>query len=181
MDCLRWPEVMVPTMPAIAPLKAPITELLQQTLSQLLKGRLSEGASIAQSIQRSLQALQLEVDRVRARWPMVMAQHRQKIQSQAQNELVDLNLERLEQEMLYYAQRLDISEELARLAAHIQQGQLMLGETQSVGRKLDFLMQELNREANTLTAKSTDLPITQAALAMKSLIEQMREQVQNIA
>ncbi|CAG1022219.1 partial hypothetical protein, partial [Patescibacteria group bacterium] len=120
------------------------------------------------------------VDTAKQRVPVALQATREKLTNKINDLIAQPNFDRLEQELVFLAQKLDVSEELDRLTTHVKEVLRVLAEEEPAGKRLDFLMQELNREANTLTAKSTDIPITQIAIELKVLIEQMREQVQNI-
>jgi uncharacterized protein (TIGR00255 family) len=121
-----------------------------------------------------------QVDRVRGLMPDVLERVRGRIRDRLSEVLQELDETRLEQEMALLAQRLDVDEELDRLEAHLTEVERVLESDEPVGRRLDFLMQELNREANTLSSKSSDVEVTRSGVELKVLIEQMREQIQNI-
>ena len=180
LEVLAWPGVTVETELDRAPLEQALMSLMDAALDDLLATRAREGAQIVTLIEARLSTMQDLIHVVRARRPAVLAALRQKILAR----IAELNLEpdtsRLEQELALVAQRLDVAEELDRLEAHVRETGAVLTRDEPVGRRLDFLMQELNREANTLSAKSADTETTRAAVELKVLIEQMREQVQNI-
>ena len=148
--------------------------------ASLVATREREGARLAGLIQERCDRLATCAARIRQRMPQVMAEVRERIHDRLQEVRAELDPNRLEQELALLAQRLDVDEETDRLAAHIEEVRSVLNNNGPIGRRLDFLMQELNREANTLASKSSDLEVTRMALEMKVLIEQMREQVQNI-
>ncbi|MEW8340429.1 MAG: DUF1732 domain-containing protein, partial [Candidatus Thiodiazotropha taylori] len=125
-------------------------------------------------------ALASEVGRVRGLMPDVLEAVRSRIKDRLNEVMEELDESRVEQEMVLLAQRLDVDEELDRLETHIEEVRRVLESDEPIGRRLDFLMQELNREANTLTSKSNSVEVTRSAVEMKVLIEQMREQVQNL-
>jgi uncharacterized protein YicC (UPF0701 family) len=139
-----------------------------------------EGGRLRELILDRCDKLAVQVDAVRARMPQVMSAVRARIRERLSEVLGELEPNRLEQEMALLAQRLDVDEEMDRLAVHLDEVRKALDSDGPVGRRLDFLMQELNREANTLSAKSADAETTHAAVEMKVLVEQMREQVQNL-
>lgn len=180
IDVLRWPGVVSEPEPDLEPLKAQILACLDEALQELLATREREGARIVEMIQQRCDAIAGQIRQVRIRRPEVLTRLREKLLSR----LADLPLEpdtgRLEQEMVIIAQRLDVEEELDRLDAHVDEVREVVKRGEPVGRRLDFLMQELNREANTLASKSSDTETTLAAVEIKVLIEQMREQAQNI-
>ena len=146
----------------------------------LIEHRAREGAELEQLIINRLDSVSAQVVNVRARMPEILAAQREKLQIKLAALQVDLDPERLEQEIVLLAQKADVDEELDRLDTHVIEVKRSLKQTDSLGRRLDFLMQELNREANTLSSKSVVSETTQAAVELKVLIEQMREQVQNI-
>lgn len=179
-DYLRWPGVM--QAPAIdqEQLQHVTLDLLQQTLRTLVAAREREGAELRQLILDRLDLLEKSADEVQTRLPHLLSDYRQRLENRL-GELRDkVDPLRLEQEIVLFATRIDVAEELDRLRTHVREVRRVLGEREAVGRRLDFMMQELNREANTLGSKSVDAQITQAAVTLKVLIEQMREQVQNI-
>ena len=155
-------------------------DLFEQSLTGLIENRRIEGDRLCELIvQRGAQLKEL-VTTVRARRPEVLAAIRNKITSRIEDLQVEIDQNRLEQELVLITQKLDVAEELDRLDSHLQELDAVVASKEPVGRRLDFLMQELNREANTLGSKSADIVTTQAAVDMKVYIEQMREQVQNI-
>lgn len=142
--------------------------------------RQREGESLRRFLQERCEQLLVQVEQVRQRYPLVRDQWRDRLQARCAELGVELDPARLAQEVALAATRLDVEEELSRLGAHVVEIGKILGRREAVGRRLDFLMQELNREANTLSSKSQDAEMTRCGVDMKVLIEQMREQVQNI-
>jgi uncharacterized protein (TIGR00255 family) len=184
IDVLRWPGVVEESEREIDPIQKEALALLDATLEDLIKTREDEGARIRSLIVERCESITAIVARVRERRPQLLAELREKYLERIRERLSDLGAEadqgRLEQELAIAAQRLDVDEELDRLASHVAEINQVLSRSEPVGRRLDFLMQELNREANTLGSKSADLETTQHAVELKVLIEQMREQVQNV-
>jgi uncharacterized protein (TIGR00255 family) len=184
LDVLRWPGVVEEAEREIDPIQKEALGLLDAALDDLVNTREDEGARIRSLITERCETIATIVARVRERRPEVLAQLREKYLERIRERLADLETEpdegRLEQELAIAAQRLDVDEELDRLAAHVAEIDQVLSRNEPVGRRLDFLMQELNREANTLGSKSGDLETTQHSVELKVLIEQMREQVQNV-
>jgi uncharacterized protein (TIGR00255 family) len=180
MDLLRWPGVIQANEGDLTVIQKHLLSLAGETLIELNNAREREGCALTELIQQRLTALDAQVELVKPRIGEVMAQQRQKLQERISELEVSVDPERLEQELVLLAQRIDVSEELDRLITHTKEVQHVLNKGGTVGRRLDFLMQELNREANTLGSKSIDSAMTQASIEMKVLIEQMREQVQNI-
>jgi len=179
-DLLRWPGVLEERKPDLGPVQTQALELLERTLDSLVATRAREGARLVAVIGERCQRLLACVEGVRARMPQVMAEVRQRILDRLDEVRAELDPNRLEQELALLAQRMDVDEEMDRLQAHVQEITAVVKGSKPVGRRLDFLMQELNREANTLSSKSSDLEITRLAVDMKVLIEQMREQIQNL-
>lgn len=180
VDILRWPGVTQDATPDMDILSAHANALLQDTLGDLLEMREREGKRLADFIfQRCDQIAEITV-RIRKHRPGIIAAQREKIINRIEELKLSPDYNRIEQELVILAQRLDVDEELDRLMAHLDEINDVLERDEPVGRRLDFLMQELNREANTLASKSNDSDTTQAAVDLKVMIEQMREQVQNI-
>lgn len=154
--------------------------LFHIALGDLLDMRQREGDILAQLLEQRLSEISEEVKTLHASLQELQKAQREKLQARMSELAIDIDVGRLEQEMVYYAQRADVAEELDRLEAHVHEFQNTLALSGSIGRRLDFLCQELNREANTLSSKSQSVDTTRAAVNIKVLIEQMREQVQNI-
>ncbi|PIE39199.1 MAG: YicC family protein [Gammaproteobacteria bacterium] len=180
LDILAFPGVCNSTDPEQDGLIEQATQLMNEALSSFLENREREGATLAALIEQRLCAIEQELTAVRKALPTLKQLQRERLQNKLAELDVDLNQDRLEQELLYLAQKSDADEELDRLDAHIAQVRQSLSQNTPCGRRLDFLMQELNREANTLSAKATASSVTHSAVELKVLIEQMREQVQNI-
>jgi len=156
------------------------SELLNQTLAQFIEARQREGAELAKLIMQRLDAIDVIVAEVRERMPQILAAQRDNLRQRVEQLGVDLDPERLEQEVLLLAHKADVAEELDRLETHTNEVRRALKQSGPIGRRLDFLMQELNREANTLGSKSIVTSTTACSVELKVLIEQMREQIQNI-
>jgi uncharacterized protein (TIGR00255 family) len=154
--------------------------LFQQTLDELGAMRLREGKRLGELIEQRCAGLGQLVTQVRARLPEIQNRVRTRLHERVAELLATVDRERVEQEIVLQLQRLDVAEELDRLTGHIEETRRVMGGGEAAGRRLDFLMQELNREANTLASKSQDLDTTRITVDMKVLIEQMREQVQNV-
>ncbi|HSX86302.1 MAG TPA: YicC/YloC family endoribonuclease [Cellvibrio sp.] len=180
LDILKWPGVMQKQEMDREAMQQAVLNLFDESLKQLVEHRAREGAELEQFILQRLDAVSAQVVAVRARLPEILQSQRDKLQAKIVSLQVDLDPERLEQEIALLAQKADVDEELDRLDTHVIEVKRSLKQTDSLGRRLDFLMQELNREANTLSSKSIVADTTQAAVELKVLIEQMREQVQNI-
>ncbi|NND82184.1 MAG: YicC family protein [Gammaproteobacteria bacterium] len=180
VDVLRWPGVMQAQKVAPEVMQAALHDVLSQALDQLVEMRAQEGAKMAELIEQRLQAMREIVDSLAEVLPDVAAAYRARLEQKLVDLKDQLDPARLEQELVMFLQKNDIAEELDRLKVHIDEVGQVLSNAEQSGRRLDFLMQELNREANTLGAKSQDQRITKASVDLKVLIEQMREQVQNI-
>ncbi len=154
--------------------------LFAEALKELQNVRAREGDALVAVIRDRLQKLREQAAIVRAVLPEILAAQKQKLRDRLSELTGEINQDRVEQELLHLAQRCDVDEELDRLDTHIKEVERIVSGKETAGRKLDFMMQELNREANTLSSKSISAVTTQAAVEMKVLIEQMREQVQNI-
>ncbi|MDQ3796782.1 MAG: YicC family protein [Pseudomonadota bacterium] len=180
IDLLRWPGVVCELRQDSVSLAEEAAMLFEAVLKDLIDSRIREGARIEELIKERCAAIRNIVALVRQRRPQVLAAIREKYLARIEELGVQADVNRLEQELALIAQKLDVDEELDRLDGHLDEVGDVLSRTEAVGRRLDFLMQECNREANTLSAKSADLATTQASVELKVLIEQMREQVQNI-
>jgi uncharacterized protein (TIGR00255 family) len=180
MDVLRWPGVLESGEQDFTPVQEAAMVAFDQTLDTLLATREREGARLAELISQRVAGLRQQVGLARERMPQVIEGVRERLKSRLSEVVENLDQDRLEQEMALLAQRLDVDEEMDRLTTHLDEVERVLGQDEPVGRRLDFLMQELNREANTLGSKSSDSTTTAVSVEMKVLIEQMREQVQNI-
>jgi uncharacterized protein (TIGR00255 family) len=180
LELLRWPGVLQEQQLDLAPVQKEAMALLERTLDSLVAAREREGVRLAGLIRERCDRLLVCVAGVRERMPQVLQEVRKRILDRLDEVRVELDPSRLEQELALLAQRLDVDEEMDRLESHVQEVRSVVASSKPVGRRLDFLMQELNREANTLGSKSSDVEVTRLAVDMKVLIEQMREQVQNI-
>ena len=180
IDIMRWPGVVSAGDPDLVSIQASVLEGLQLALLTLLETRQTEGTKIAAMLHTRIVAMHEQLEQLKKIRPLVLQRLREKWISRLQEIDISVDSSRLEQELVIAAQKLDIAEELDRLAAHLSELSAVLKRKEPVGRRLDFLMQELNREANTLSAKSQDVDTTRAGVEMKVLIEQMREQIQNI-
>jgi len=180
IEVLRWPDVVIKPETETEPLFEHASALLKQTLEALQSMRASEGKRLAQMLESRCADIAAIASSVRERMPAVLEASRARQQERIQNLNIESDPARLELEIALLAQKLDVDEELDRLESHLVEIRNALGSGKPVGRRLDFLMQELNREANTLGSKSADAETTKAAVELKVLVEQMREQIQNI-
>jgi uncharacterized protein (TIGR00255 family) len=180
VEVLRWPGVIEAGSQDSELLLGAGRTVFQQTLDDLGAMRLREGQRLADLLEQRCVGLVSLVAQVRARLPEIQARVRTRLHERVAELVVNVDRDRVEQEIVLQLQRLDVAEELDRLTGHLEETRRVMGATEAAGRRLDFLMQEFNREANTLASKSQDLDTTRITVDMKVLIEQMREQVQNI-
>ncbi len=180
VEVLRWPGVIEAANPDTEALLGAGRTLFQQTLDDLGAMRLREGKRLGELIEQRCAGLGALVAQVRTRLPEIQARVRTRLNERVAELAAAVDRERIEQEVVMQLQRIDVAEELDRLGGHIEETRRVMGSGEAAGRRLDFLMQELNREANTLASKSQDLDTTRVTVDMKVLIEQMREQVQNV-
>lgn len=180
LDVLRWPGVIQQAEIDVEPLFAEASSLLSATLKSVNSMRASEGQRIADMLESRCRDIATIAATVKNRMPEVLAATRTKQRERIEKLDIDADPARLEIELALIAQKIDVDEELDRLLSHLVEIRDALAEKKPVGRRLDFLMQELNREANTLGSKSADTETTKAAVDLKVLIEQMREQIQNV-
>jgi uncharacterized protein (TIGR00255 family) len=180
MSVLRWPGVVVDEPLDPEPLHKAALDLLQEATTRLHETRAIEGRKLEQALRERVSGIAHWVGQIRSWLPEIREGLKQKMSDRIDQLQQPLEPGRLEQEVAFLAQKIDVDEELDRLDAHVGESQRVLDLEEPVGRRLDFLMQEFNREANTLSSKSVDQRTTQAAVELKVLIEQMREQTQNI-
>ncbi len=179
-DILRWPGVLQNEEADQTDLSAEVSAGLQQVLADMSQARAREGEKLKDMILQRLAEIESLVDGVKPLLPGYIKSYQEKLTAKLQETLKSVDEERIRQELVIYAQRIDVDEELSRLGAHISEVKRILHTDIAAGKRLDFLMQELNREANTLGSKSVSTEVSQVSMALKVLIEQMREQVQNI-
>jgi uncharacterized protein (TIGR00255 family) len=180
LDILRWPGVLSMPEQDFSAAKEAAGELFAETVDELVSVREREGERLRPLFDDRLKEMSAFVAEVRERMPQLLEAQAQNIRDRFAKAQVELEEDRLAQEMVMLAQKSDVAEELDRLDAHVTEVSDTLQRDEAIGRRLDFLMQELNREANTLSSKSIDAEVTRTAVDLKVLIEQMREQVQNI-
>lgn len=180
LDVLRWPGVLEQEELDPGPLFPAVLALLDEALTDLTAARGREGERIGEMLERRLAEIEAQRQAVIARLPAVLEGMNERLRSRVEALNVTVDGGRLEQELTIIAQKLDVTEELDRLGSHIAEFRRILGTEEPVGRRLDFLVQELNREANTLASKSADAETTRQAVDIKVLLEQIREQIQNV-
>lgn len=180
VDLLRLPGVLITQEVDASALLASADALFAQAMQDFMAMRAREGAALHELVEARLQGIEREVSGVRERLPQILQHFRSKLLARVAEAKADLSAERLEQEVVLFAQKMDVAEEVDRLLAHVTEIRRVLAGGGAVGRRLDFLMQELNREANTLGSKSVSADSTLSSVELKVLIEQMREQIQNV-
>lgn len=180
VDILRWPGVMSAQEQDLDAIAVELLAALDGTLDDFIISRETEGKALKTLIEQRLEGVTTEVVKVRAQMPEVVKWQRDRLVGKLEEAQVQLENTRLEQELVLMAQRIDVAEELDRLEAHVKETYNILKKKEAVGRRLDFIMQEFNRESNTLASKSINSDVTNSAIELKVLIEQMREQIQNI-
>ena len=179
-EILRWPGVLEDKRPKFAALSEPLTASFSTVLASLRDARQREGGRLCDMLFKRCDAIEKIIADLGPQLPEAQVRYREKLMERLERLDIEPDHARLEQELALLAQRLDVTEELDRLAIHVSEVREVLGREEPIGRRLDFLMQELNREANTLSSKSQDEELTRAGVDLKVLIEQMREQVQNL-
>lgn len=180
LEVLQWPGVMETQELDQKELEKQAKAVFEKNIQGLVANREREGAELATFIEKRLESISQTVLDLRQRLPELQKNQEEKLRTRLDSLKADVDEDRLAQELVYLAQKSDVAEELDRLEAHLNEVRLTLQQSEPIGRRLDFLMQELNREANTLSSKSTASDTTQSAVDLKVLIEQMREQIQNI-
>lgn len=179
-DVLRWNGMLESATLAAEALSATVLELLQQTLREFAAARGREGDKLKAFLLQRVAQIETLCAAVAPRIPAAIAAYEEKLAARLREALQNADNERLHQEISLFASKIDVDEELSRLQTHLAEMKRILEQGGAVGKRLDFLMQELNREANTLGSKSVDAEVSRASMDMKLLIEQMREQIQNI-
>ena len=180
LKILQWPGVIGEPNTDTELIGQQAMALFQTCLEQLIESREREGTELKQFIEQRLDSIEIITHAVQQQLPEILAAQKLKLLTRLQELKAEPNEDRLEQELVIIAQKADVDEELDRLKTHVAEVRRVLNKGQACGRRLDFLMQELNREANTLSSKSIVSDTTQASVELKVLIEQMREQIQNI-
>lgn len=180
LDILKMPGVIQSKALDLPALQQDVSAVLKSALDDLLATREREGEKLAEMILSRCDAMDKIITDVNARMPEILAEWQEKLVNRLKEAELQLDKDRLEQEVVLLANKTDVAEEMDRLAIHLNEVRRVLKQDKPVGRRLDFLMQELNREANTLASKSIHTDSTAASVDLKVMIEQMREQIQNI-
>ncbi|AKA46460.1 TPA: YicC/YloC family endoribonuclease [Haemophilus influenzae] len=179
-DVLRYPGVVEAQEQDLDAISQDLLTAFDDLLTDFIAMRGREGEKLNDIIQQRLDSIAVETDKVRSQMSAVLQWQRERLLQRFEDAQLNLDPQRVEQEMILLAQRVDVAEELDRLQMHVKETTNILKKGGAVGRKLDFMMQELNRESNTLASKSINADITASAVELKVLIEQMREQIQNL-
>ncbi|HHF3024502.1 TPA: YicC/YloC family endoribonuclease [Vibrio diabolicus] len=177
---MQWPGVMETPEQDMDAVNKVLLEAFEGAMDEFIEARAREGENMKALIEQRLNAISAEVVKVRARMPEILEWQRERLFSKFEDAKVELDPSRVEQELILLAQKSDVAEELDRLDSHVKETTNILKKGGAVGRRLDFMMQEFNRESNTLASKSISTDITASGVELKVLIEQMREQIQNI-
>ncbi|HTS52013.1 MAG TPA: YicC/YloC family endoribonuclease [Burkholderiales bacterium] len=183
-DVLHWPGMIEADAMPLEQLREQAHALMSRALEEFSAARAREGAKLKALLLERVARMEALVQKVQPRIPLLVAAYQERVAARLKDALRDfaapLDEDRIRQELVLFASKVDVEEELSRLTAHLAETRRILGDGGAAGKRLDFLMQELNREANTLGSKSVDVDVSQASVELKVLIEQMREQVQNI-
>lgn len=179
-DVLRWPGMLAADNLPLDELKERTQRLVEQVLEDFTNSRAREGDKLKDLLLERVGLMEELATRVRPKIPMLVQSYRDRLAGRLRDAAAELDEDRIRQELVLFSAKVDVEEELARLTTHLGEVRRILKQGGAVGKRLDFLMQELNRESNTLASKSVDIDVSQAAVELKVLIEQMREQVQNI-
>lgn len=177
---LNWPGVMEAPEQDLDSINKDLLAGFDAAITDFIAARASEGENMKALIVQRLDAISIEAEKVRQRMPEIIRWQRERLTTRFEDAKVELDASRIEQELVLMAQKSDVAEELDRLDSHVKETQKIMKKGGACGRRLDFMMQEFNREANTLASKSISTDITASAVELKVLIEQMREQIQNI-
>ena len=180
IDVLRWPGVLSAKEQNLDSISQEILALLDEAINELITVREREGEVLRDLIIQRLDSITTEVEKIRQWMPQILEWQKERLQNKLAEANIELDKSRLEQEIVLMAQRIDVAEELDRLMTHVKETYAILKKNEAVGRRLDFMMQECNRESNTIASKSINADVTASAIELKVLIEQIREQVQNI-
>lgn len=179
-DVLRYPGVVEAPEQDLDVISQALLNAFDSLLDDFIAMRAREGEKLQELIKQRLDAISVEADKVRSKMPEILQWQRERLLQRFEEVQLQPDPQRLEQELVLLAQRVDVAEELDRLQLHVKETNSILKKGGAVGRKLDFMMQELNRESNTLASKSINTEVTNSAVELKVLIEQMREQIQNL-
>jgi uncharacterized protein (TIGR00255 family) len=177
-DVLRWPGILVSE--AASDIEQSCLDLLRDTLREFVATRAREGEKLKNFLLQKIAAMQALVESIAPRIPQFLAAHQEKLAARLREAMINMEDDRIRQEFALFAGKMDVEEEISRLRTHLNEFKRVLEKGGSAGKRLDFLVQEINREANTLGSKSVHVEVSQTAMELKALNEQMREQIQNI-
>ncbi|GLO59612.1 hypothetical protein MACH09_01200 [Vibrio sp. MACH09] len=177
---MQWPGVMETPEQDMDSINKELLSAFEDAIKDFIDARAREGSNMRELIEQRLDAITSEAINVRSRMPEILEWQRERLISKFEDAKIELEANRVEQELILLAQKVDVAEELDRLDSHVKETKNILNKGGAVGRRLDFMMQEFNRESNTLASKSISTDITASGVELKVLIEQMREQIQNI-
>jgi uncharacterized protein (TIGR00255 family) len=180
VELMRWPSVLQAAETKSDKLEKNLLSTFDTSLKELINARQREGEALRNFLLQRLESMQDQIKQLKQHLPVIASEQRQKLMTRLTELKTTFDENRLEQEMVFFAQKMDVAEEIDRITTHIDETKKILAQGGAVGRRLDFLFQELNREANTLGSKSTSSMTTMVAVELKVLIEQGREQIQNI-
>ena len=179
-DVLRWPGMLGTDALPLEELRDRVQGLLERVLQEFSQSRAREGEKLKAVLLDRVARMEALAARIKPKIPQLVQAYQERLASRLRDAAAEMDEDRLRQELVLFSSRVDVEEELARLVTHLAEVRRILEQGGPVGKRLDFLMQELNRESNTLGSKSVDIDVSQASVELKVLIEQMREQVQNI-
>jgi len=179
-DVLRWPGLLGADALPLEELRDRTQALLDRALGEFTRSRSREGDKLKGLLLERVTRMEELITRVKPKIPLLVQSYQERLSARLRDAAAELDEDRIRQELLLFAAKVDVEEELSRLVTHLSETRRILEQGGAVGKRLDFLMQELNRESNTLASKSVDIDVSQASVELKVLIEQMREQVQNI-
>lgn len=179
-DILRWPGILGADLPPAQDLCDPCVELLHIALDEFAAARAREGEKLKTILLERLGRMRCLTAEISPRIPALLAAFQKKVKSRLSEAMINHDDDRIRQELSLFTSKIDVDEELSRLQTHLDEVERVLSSGGAIGKRLDFLMQELNREANTIGSKSVDAEVSKISMELKVLIEQMREQVQNI-
>jgi uncharacterized protein (TIGR00255 family) len=179
-DVLRWPGILGTDALPLEELRDRTQGLLERVLKEFAQSRGREGEKLKAMLLERVERMETLAARVKPKIPQLVQAYQERLAARLRDAAAELDEDRLRQELVLFSARVDVEEELSRLITHLAEARRILGQGGAVGKRLDFLMQELNRESNTLGSKSVDIDVSQTSMELKVLIEQMREQVQNI-
>ena len=179
-DVLRWPGMLATDLLPLEEMRERTQALLERLLGEFAQSRAREGEKLKALLLERVEKMEALAARVKPKIPQLVQAYQERLATRLRDAAAEMDEDRLRQELVLFSAKVDVEEELGRLVTHLVEARRILSQGGAVGKRLDFLMQELNRESNTLGSKSVDVDVSQASMELKVLVEQMREQVQNI-